>query len=201
MDICPHCEFSFQADRELTGSRCPSCHDPLYEPPSRITRRSKPGEPVCAVHPESESLGTCTRCRKNYCETCRCRWQDQIVCFECVKKILQSAGGHSTSGKMDNRETMISILSGFLAVFFVAFAIFVIKKYQLSGGDSETGFGFILFMLYLLIALFSIFAIGMGSSVVRGNRLRVMIGLQGIVLGGICIAFLMANMAWNLWLL
>jgi len=102
---------------------------------------------------------------------------------------------------MDNRETMISILSGFLAVFFVAFAIFVIKKYQLSGGDSETGFGFILFMLYLLIALFSIFAIGMGSSVVRGNRLRVMIGLQGIVLGGICIAFLMANMAWNLWLL
>src|SRR5436190_22134549 len=88
MTNCPSCGFLLPSDRILLGARCPSCHDPLYEPPGRMARVSREGEATCYIHAGMSSVGECARCRHPMCETCRTRWHGRILCSGCVDRIL-----------------------------------------------------------------------------------------------------------------
>lgn len=90
MPRCPHCDCSLPADRRRVGARCPSCHDPLYEPPGRASRPTHAEETACAAHPGAEGVGCCARCNRSLCETCRTRWQGRIVCATCVDHAISN---------------------------------------------------------------------------------------------------------------
>ena len=90
MPRCPHCDYPVPDDRERVGARCPNCHDPLYEPALRFSRRAREGEASCAAHPGMESVSVCARCNQHLCETCRTRWRNVIICAACVDRALAS---------------------------------------------------------------------------------------------------------------
>src|SRR4051812_41393381 len=90
MTNCPTCGALLPLDRIQLGARCPTCHDPLYEPPGRMARISREGEATCYMHAGMVSVGECVRCKHRMCETCRTRWHGQLLCSGCVDRVLSS---------------------------------------------------------------------------------------------------------------
>lgn len=113
--FCPSCGKSLPEDRDRVGARCPSCHDPLYEPPTRMARPARPEEPVCALHPNRESVSPCARCGQHVCETCRTRWRGQVLCLACVHRALDTAEATPAMAQASRRQTRAALLFSLLA--------------------------------------------------------------------------------------
>src|SRR3954470_5235994 len=114
MARCPSCDYPLPANRERLGARCPNCRDPLYEPPTRVSRPARAGEMACAVHPNSEAMGPCARCGNYLCEVCRCKWRDQIVCAACVERALEVHEVAPEQVRTHYRQALTALILGFV---------------------------------------------------------------------------------------
>src|SRR5207248_1755118 len=87
---------------------------------------------TCAVHADSESIGTCARCRKNFCEVCRTRWRDELVCSVCAEAALETNEATPEQAKTVVRQAKIALVLGVVAWFVaaVAFGVFVAVTMQ-----------------------------------------------------------------------
>ena len=47
----------------------------------------------CANHPSEPSVGTCTKCEHNVCETCRLEVGDTTYCLRCAWARMESISG------------------------------------------------------------------------------------------------------------
>ncbi len=94
------------------GRRCPSCHDPLYEPAGRFPRLARPGEAECLVHAGMESVGMCFRCGEQVCEVCRTRWRGQILCANCVDRAMQTHEATPEQARSHRRQALRALLLG-----------------------------------------------------------------------------------------
>src|ERR1700681_1890261 len=89
---CRYCRDVFRKPLEKIGARCPTCRMPLFE-----KDRQRP--PVvdlgpCALHKDNSAVAKCQHCGKMMCALCRTRWNEEIVCSECLDQTLaQGANG------------------------------------------------------------------------------------------------------------
>lgn len=202
MAICPSCDFRINMERDQIGSRCPSCRDPLYEPPSRLARPVKPGELNCAIHPDSESLGACNRCGNQYCETCRCRWFNQVLCSACVKKLILSG---STQNPLEqnkqHRQAVWSLVCGTIAIMLMITIFQIVSLAKTKESPSEIAWAILLFTLFPVLLVTTVFAIGLGSAAIRqGGKHQTMASI-GLVLGCISSALWIGDMVWSIWIM
>lgn len=147
MARCPECDYPLPDDRETIGSRCPSCHDPLYEPPGRFGRPVGVGEVGCAVHPTNESLGPCMRCGKGICEICQCHWHRQVLCAACVSAAMSAGEGPSEPGREPIRQARWGLILGLLG-WAMAWA-----SMTLAGPVASTTGPLALVLLFLTLGL------------------------------------------------
>jgi hypothetical protein len=198
MARCPHCDYPIPDDREAAGARCSSCHDPLYEPPVRFSRRAREGEASCAVHAGMESVGVCARCNQHVCETCRTRWRGTIICAACADRALstgeaspEQAGTHVQQAKASVQLTGLAWLAAGLAALVL----------QVSGRGSDLGVIVTFVALLVLVGAVLLAAVGMGEALaaLRAGGNRTALAAAGLALGGLYIGVMLGIGTLALW--
>lgn len=199
MPRCPHCEYPIPDDRERVGARCPSCHDPIYEPALRFSRRAREGEASCEAHPGMESVSVCARCNQHLCEACRTRWRNVIICAACVDRALASGEARPAQTTSVAQQTKAGMGFGVLAWALGALAVGVLWFFSGADGDAAALLSFL--GVVLLTGAVPLATIGAGQSVaaLRAPGERTWLAGAGLVLGGAYVGVLLGLGTMALW--
>jgi hypothetical protein len=198
MARCPSCDYPLPDDRRRMGARCPKCRDPLYEPPGRKGRPAREGEGSCAVHEGVETVGVCTRCGNYLCEVCRTRWRNQILCFACVERALQSGEATREQARAHMRQAVLSLVFGIGAWVFSFLAILVSALVVAAGSG---GIGLVLLAFFVVTGDVLVAALGVGQAVaalrMRGNHM--ILATLGLIISGLYVGALFGWGTFNIW--
>lgn len=199
MTHCRSCDYPLPYDRERLGARCPNCRDPLYEAPGRISRPAHQGEGACALHSGSEAVGACGRCGNYYCEICRTRWRDQMLCAACVARALESREETPEQARAHFRQALIGLVLG-----LSAWAVFLLGL-LLGIAAVVAGNNLILFLLVILLfisaMLLAVVGTGHAVAAVRTRGQHTIMAVSGMLIGGLFLGVLLGNYILELWIM
>lgn len=199
MARCQTCEYPISDDRERVGARCPSCHDPIYEPPTRMARPARPDEAACATHPQWESVGTCARCGQHLCETCRTRWRGLVLCGACVSKALDSAEATPAQAQAGYRQALASVLFSGAAWAIAAAAGTILRLGPAAGADAAPVYALAGLLLLAAAVLPAAVGVGQAMAALRGETEQVAMALTGLAAGGLYAAVVLGLGSLTLW--
>lgn len=185
MNRCPSCDYPLPHDRERIGARCPNCRDPLYEPPGRTSRPVREGEGACALHAGRETVGTCGRCGNYFCEVCRTRWRDQILCVSCAERALASREATPEQVRTHFRQSLLGLLLGlgawavFILAFLLSAAAAVVDK------NLAALFGLLLMLFFVVSMLLAVIGTGHAAAALRMRGPHMIMATSGLLIGGL----------------
>ena len=188
MSRCLVCEYPIPDDRERVGARCPSCHEPLYEPSGRMARPPQDGEATCAVHASMGTVGLCARCGNNLCETCRTRWRGQILCAACVDRALSTHEATPTQARAGRRQSTRAVVAALLAWLIAAAAVFAHTKLVTPGDRAAIVVTFAVFLVLVADVGLAAFAIGQSVAALRVPEVGRVVPLVGMAVAGMYVA-------------
>ncbi|MHB1422699.1 MAG: hypothetical protein ACYC3I_05785 [Gemmataceae bacterium] len=198
MNRCPSCDYPLPHDRERIGARCPNCRDPLYEPPGRVSRPVREGEGACAVHAGRETVGTCGRCGNFYCEVCRTRWREQLLCAACVERALAAREAAPEQVRAHFRQALLGLLMGLGAwCVFVLGWLLTVAAVVANGNFFLAFLGVLLFIAAVLLAV-----LGSGQAIAalrtRGNQM--IMATSALLISGLFVGAFLGLFVFNLWI-
>ncbi len=199
MARCLTCNYPLPDDRTRLGARCPNCHDPLYEPASRVTRPAREEDPSCAIHVGLESVGVCLRCGNYVCETCRTPWWGRILCPSCVSKALLTNESIPGQTRELTQQARISI---FCAAFAWGLAVVaIVALYTLGARPGRVGLvaTFLSFITLAVNVLLATVGTGHALAALRGEGEHRWLALGGLIGSSLYVALVMGMAALNLW--
>ena len=199
MIFCPSCGKSYPDDRERLGARCASCHDPLYEPATRIARPARPDEPSCAAHPNRESVGPCARCGQHVCETCRTRWRGQVLCMGCVSRALDTAEATPAMAQVGRRQTQASLILSILAWITCGLGLVLLNQASMGTVASAPIMTLLGLIVIFVAVLPACLATGQAVAALRGQTDRPALAWLGFGLGAGYAGLLMGLGIVGLW--
>jgi hypothetical protein len=183
-------------DRERLGARCPNCRDPLYEPPGRVGRPAREDEGACVLHAGREAVGTCGRCGNYFCEVCRTRWRDQILCATCIERVLQSREATPEQAHAHFRQAILGLLMGGGAWIVLLLAVLVI-------GVAVVGKNVLLvliaFVLILSSALLGVLGLGQATAALRTRGQHMIAATSGLIVSGLFLGAFIGFYIFRLW--
>ena len=197
MNRCPSCDYPLPHDRERIGARCPNCRDPLYEPPGRVSRPTRADEGACALHAGRETVGTCGRCGNYFCEVCRTRWRDQILCAACVERALASHEATPEQARAHFRQALLGLLDGLgawggliLGELLGVVALAVNKNILL-----------LLLALVVILgsALLGVVGIGQATAALRTRGHHMIMATSGLIVSGLFLGAFIGIYIFRLW--
>lgn len=197
MQRCPSCDYPLPHDRERIGARCPNCRDPLYEPAGRISRPAREGEGACALHAGRETVGVCSRCGNYFCEVCRTRWRDRIVCLACAERALAAREATPEQARAQYRQALLGLL-----LSLAAWAAFILAILLAIVAVAAKNMFLILVMLFLFIAAILIGVVGTGhaAAAVRARGPHLIMATSGLLIGGLFLGVCLGYYLLNLWI-
>jgi len=93
----------------------------------------------CYLHPDVDSIGTCTSCGKAICSECAVEVQGKLMCRDCL------ATGKATTRKQDpNTAFLIELVGGFFGLLGIG--------YFYAGRTNDGILRLVLWILYDIIA-------------------------------------------------
>src|SRR5438045_1977510 len=107
---CPYCYRVFRQPPEKMGARCPKCRMPLYEDPSKRRKSAERDLGPCALHADAQGVAKCVRCERLVCQTCRTRWQGEIVCPQCVEHSIADDEPSPQEAQIQSTQSWISVI-------------------------------------------------------------------------------------------
>jgi hypothetical protein len=174
------------------GARCPNCRDPLYEPPTRLSRPARPGESVCAVHPGREAVGSCGRCGNYACEVCRTPWRDASLCAACVDRILEKREALPAQVRAHKRQAILAVWLG-AGAWLLSVLAFVL--FGLTASSGNIGAAMAMFLVFLVALPVSscagVIAVGQAVAALRTRGPHMILSTIGLVLGALYVGALM----------
>jgi hypothetical protein len=185
-------------DRERVGARCPSCHDPLYEPSTRFSRLARPDEASCAVHAGMESVGTCDRCGKQVCETCRTRWRGRIWCAACVDQALGGGENAPEQPRIHSRQAFLAVGLG-LGAWIVSLLAVVLLLALIRRSGEAPGATFLVGLVLMSNILVAAVGVGQALAALRSGGDRRVLALVGLGLSGLYVGVLLGLGVFGLW--
>lgn len=198
MNHCPSCDYPLPHDRERMGARCPNCRDPLYEPPGRLSRPVREDEGACALHAGRETVGTCGRCGNYFCEVCRTRWRDQILCSACAERALASREATPEQARAHFRQALLGLLLslGAWPVFILGLASAVGTR--VAGNNIFLA----LFALVLVVSavLMAVVGTGQAAAALRTRGHHMIMATSGFLIGGLFLGVFIGNYVLQLWI-
>ena len=194
MAHCPSCDYPLPNDRERLGARCPNCRDPLYEPPGRGGRLAREGEGACALHTGQEAVGTCGRCGNYFCDVCRTRWRDQVLCAACVERALASREAAPGQARAQIRQAVLGLVLGGGA--WVALILVVMLSLA-----STPPVLMVLLVLFLCAAsaLMGVLGLGQATAVLRTRGHHMILGVIGLIVSGLYMGVFIGLFTFVLW--
>jgi hypothetical protein len=199
MNRCPSCDYPLPHDRERIGARCPNCRDPLYEPPGRASRPARDDEGACALHAGRETVGTCGRCGNYFCEVCRTRWRDQILCAACAERALASREATPQQARAHFRQALFGLLLG-----LGAWPVFILAQVLLAVAVL-TNRNVLLALLALVLVvsslLLAVVGTGQAAAALRTRGAHMIMATSGLIIGGLFLGAFIGNYIVELWIL
>jgi hypothetical protein len=186
-------------DRERIGARCPNCRDPLYEPPTRFSRLARPDEASCAVHAGMESVGTCDRCGKQVCETCRTRWRGRIWCAPCVDQALGGGEHASEQARTHSRQAYLALGLGSAVWIVSLLALLLLQVLARRTGPASPGAVFLVGLVLVSNILVAAIGVGQALAALRSGGQRGGVALVGLGLSGLYVGVLLGLGVIGLW--
>jgi hypothetical protein len=199
MNRCPSCDYPLPTDRERLAARCPKCFDPLYEPPGRASRAAREGEGVCALHPGRETVGACGRCGNYFCEVCRTRWRDQMLCAACVERALASREATPEQLRVHFRQALLGLLMG-----IAAWGLFLLGQVLLVGALlADRNLLLVLLALVLVVSsvMLAVTATGQAAAAVRTRGQHMIMAVSGLSVSALFLGAFIGNYLFQLWIL
>jgi hypothetical protein len=198
MNRCPSCDYPLPQDRERIGARCPNCRDPLYEPPGRASRPVQPGEGACALHDGRETVGTCGRCGNYFCEVCRTRWRDRILCAACADRALALREATPEQDRAHFRQALLGLLMGLGAWVLFILGMFLIVAAALANNNPLLLLvGLLGFVSAMLLA---VVGTGLAAAALRARGRHMIMATSGLLIGGLFLGAFLGNYILNLWI-
>jgi hypothetical protein len=198
MNRCPSCDYPLPPDRERIGARCPNCRDPLYEPPGRVSRPARADEGACALHGGRETVGTCGRCGNYFCEVCRTRWRDQILCAACAERALASREATPEQARAHFRQALLGLLLG-----LGAWSAFIL--WQLISILFQVSHNLLLALVALLMmivaVLLGVLSTGQAVAALRTRGHQMIMATSGLLLGALFLGVFIGYFVFQLWIL
>lgn len=195
MARCPSCDYPLPPDRERIGARCPNCRDPLYEPPGRIGRPAREGEGACALHAGQEAVGTCGRCGNYFCEVCRTRWRDQILCAACVERAVASREAAPGQSRTHFRQALLGLLLG-----GGAWGAIILTQLLALAGAPEVLVGLMVLFLGAAALLMGALGLGQAAAVLRTRGPHMILGTIGLIVSGLFLGAFIGFFSFLLWI-
>ena len=194
---CPYCYRVFRQPPEKMGARCPKCRMPLYEDPSKRRRTSEQDLGPCAQHPDARSVAKCSRCDGLLCLTCRTRWQEEVVCPQCIDNSIADDEPSPQEAQLQSRQAWISLilaLSGWMLFLmtlapYSTFHQMVVPKIMIFGT----------YFFFLISFLPSIFALGHALAAIRLRGDFLKLAACGLVCSGAQLGVAIGILVLNLW--
>ena len=196
MAHCPSCDYPLPQDRERLGARCPNCRDPLYEPPERTSRPAREGEGACAIHPGQEAVGTCGRCGNYFCEVCRTRWRDQILCAACVERALTAREAAPGQARAQFRQALAGLLLG-----GGAWGALILVALLKLAGTPPTLLGLLVLLLIPASLLMGVLGLGQAVAVLRTRGAHMILGTIGLIVSGLYMGAFIGMFTFFLWII
>ncbi len=199
MNRCPSCDYPLPHDRERLGARCPNCRDPLYEPPGRTSRPTREGEGACALHAGRETVGTCGRCGNYFCEVCRTRWRDQILCAACVERALASREAAPEQARAHFRQALLGLLMS-----IAAWCLFILGQLLIVGAlFANRNVLLVLLALILIVSavVLAVMGTGQAAAALRTRGQHMIVAASGFLIGGLFLGVFIGNYIFELWIL
>lgn len=199
MTHCPSCDYPLPYDRERLGARCPNCRDPLYEPPGRVSRPSREGEGACSLHAGREAVDTCRRCGNYFCEVCRSRWRDRVLCAACVERALASREATPEQARTHFRQALLGLLMGLGAWVVFILGLLLIVLAALANNNLLL----LLLVVLLFVSAMLLAVIGTGNAVaaLRMRGQHMILATSGLLIGGLFLGAFLGNYILELWVM
>jgi hypothetical protein len=196
MSRCPSCDSPLPRDRERLGARCPTCLDPLYEPPDRVSRPTREGEGACALHAGRETVGTCGRCGNYFCEVCRTRWRDQVLCATCVERALASREATPEQDRAHSRQALLGVLLG-----IGAWGLFVGGILLANAAEAFKVPALVLLVLLLIpgASLLGVLGLGQAAAALRTRGQHMIAATSGLIVSGLFVGAFIGFFVFQLW--
>jgi hypothetical protein len=192
---CRHCREVFHQPLEKIGARCPTCRMPLFE-----KERQRP--PVvdlgpCATHKNNNAAAKCPRCGKMMCALCRTRWNDEIICSQCLDQSLQQGGASPRTVQTQDRQAALSV---FLAASGWAFLLLTLWPLSALFQNSPTqGLATFALILFYGSFFFALFALGQAAACIRTRGRRLPMATCGLTLAGLHLGLCLGLLVLNIW--
>lgn len=200
MDRCPSCSYPLPHDRERLGARCPNCRDPLYEPPGRLSRPLREGEGACALHAGRETVGTCGRCGNYFCETCRTRWRDQIVCVACAERAFASHEASPEQARAHFRQALIGLLLGLGAWGVFIVGVVLIVAVTAVNRQMVLAVGLVVILFFTTAMLLAVTGAGHAAAALRTRGQHMIMATIGLLISGLFLGVFLGNYILQLWI-
>jgi hypothetical protein len=196
MNRCPSCDYPLPHDRERLGARCPNCRDPLYEPPGRVGRPARADEGACVLHAGREAVGTCRRCGNYFCEVCRTRWRDQILCVACVERVLEAREATPEQARAHFRQAILGLLMGGGAWVVMLLAVLLAGVSVIS---KNVLLVLLAFLLLLGAPLLGVLGLGQAAAALRTRGSHMIAATSGMIVSGLLLGAFIGFFIFRLW--
>jgi hypothetical protein len=194
MPRCPSCDYPLPPDRERLGARCPNCRDPLYEPPGRVGRPAREGEGACAAHPGQEAVGTCGRCGNYFCEVCRTRWRDSILCAACVERAVAAREAAPEQARAQFRQALLAVLLG-----GGAWGAMILAQLLTLVSKAQAAVALLVLFLGACSLLMGVLGLGQATAVLRTRGHHMILGTIGLIVSGLFLGVFIGFFTFLLW--
>ena len=183
MADCPHCGEVFAGTVEPDKSRCPHCHEPIFERaggPKLVSEGGDTGNGICAMHGDNVAIGTCTRCGNFLCPVCRSKWIGGVFCFACVERLMGEDTVNPEERRSHRRQAMVSMVLGIIA--WVSTILAASPLLALSGWQNDQSMFIFAIMLSGMSLVPSLFGAGQAAAAIRIRGPRMLVATFGLVL-------------------
>jgi hypothetical protein len=205
---CPSCGTRLAADLDRLSARCPTCREPIAEPPRDPHTPAADGS-CCAKHRNNGSVATCERCGNFICSICWTRWHGQVRCIDCVNSDLAGSARLPHEERAHFRQSLLGLIFGIAAwVFTIAALVLMvigmagISDDELSSPDPPMQ-RMMLVLLAMILLLFSplpgILGVGQSAAAIRGQGNHMIMATLGLVLCGFHSGMILGLFMISLW--
>ena len=151
----------------------------------------------CAVHADNVAVAKCQRCGKMMCAFCRTRWEDEIVCAQCVDETLHSGGATPSQVRTQKRQASLSLTLAIMGWSVLLLALWPLAA--LFRGSPDRGPATLTLMLYFGSFFFALFAVGQATTCIRARGQRLAVATCGLSLAGLQLGVCLGLMVINIW--
>ena|ERR1043165_377124 len=194
---CPYCYRVFRQAPEKMGARCPKCKMPLYEDPSKRRKNAEKDYGPCSQHPDAAGIAKCIRCNALLCQSCRTRWQNEIVCPRCVEHSIADDEASPQEAQLQTKQAWMGVILALTGWMLLLMTIAPYTTFHQQSVMKIMIFGTYLFFLGSFIPAIFGLSHAIGAIRLRGDHMK--LATCGLVAAGSHLGLALGIIILNLW--